>query len=68
MYHYLECGKNNIWLLNGYNEIDTPYGKGVSINNVLELQEIVDKQNTDIKIILRYEHLDGVGPYWSLQD
>ena len=33
-YHYTLCGLNNIYLLNGYTEYDTPYGKGVSINNV----------------------------------
>ena len=33
-YHYTLCGLNNIYLLNGYTEYDTPYGKGVSINNI----------------------------------
>jgi DNA-binding transcriptional regulator YiaG len=31
MYHYQSCGLNNIYLVNGYQEIDTPYGKAVSI-------------------------------------
>ena len=33
-YHYTLCGLKNIYLLNGYEEYETPYGKGVSINDV----------------------------------
>ena len=31
MYHYTECGLDNVWLENGYAMHDTPYGKGVSV-------------------------------------
>lgn len=34
MYHYTESGLQNIWLKNGYEEIDTDYGKGVSVHDV----------------------------------
>jgi DNA-binding transcriptional regulator YiaG len=34
IYHYTECGLNNIYLLNGYQFIDTPRGKAVSIKNI----------------------------------
>ena len=38
LYHFTECGLDNVWLVNGYNEIDTAYGKakvqGVSEQNV----------------------------------
>lgn len=34
MYHYTESGLLNVWLTNGYQEIDTPYGKAVHIENV----------------------------------
>jgi len=34
MYHYRECGLPNIYLLNGYREIQTPHGRGVSIVEV----------------------------------
>lgn len=33
-YHYTLCGLDNIYLLNGYEEYETPYGKGVSINDI----------------------------------
>ena len=33
MYHYRECGLDYVWLVNGYRTHDTPYGKGVSIDN-----------------------------------
>ena len=32
MYHYTECGLDNVWLENGYAMHRTPYGKGVSID------------------------------------
>lgn len=31
MYQYRECGLDNVWLENGYEVVDTPYGKGVSV-------------------------------------
>lgn len=33
-YHYTLCGLNNVYLLNGYEEYETPYGKGVVINDI----------------------------------
>jgi putative transcriptional regulator len=37
MYHYRECGLPNVYLLNGYREVETAYGRGVSIEGVEEL-------------------------------
>lgn len=37
MYHYTECGLDNVWLANGYNEIDTAYGKAFSVTAADEL-------------------------------
>jgi len=37
MYHYRECGLPNVFLLNGYREVETAYGRGVSIEGVEEL-------------------------------
>lgn len=34
IYHYTECGLNNQYLLNGYEDIDTDYGPSVLIHNV----------------------------------
>src|ERR1700738_5263066 len=34
MYHYRECGLPNVYLVNGYRETETPYGRGVSIEDV----------------------------------
>lgn len=34
MYHYRECGLRNVWLANGYEEHETPYGPGISIHDV----------------------------------
>jgi putative transcriptional regulator len=41
MYHYQECGLKNIYLVNGYQEIDTPYGKAVSIADVDGLNRVI---------------------------
>jgi DNA-binding transcriptional regulator YiaG len=34
MYHYRESGLPNVYLVNGYRETETPYGRGVSIEDV----------------------------------
>lgn len=41
MYHYTECGLDNVWLENGYTIHDTPYGKGVSISDADGLDKAV---------------------------
>lgn len=41
MYHYQSCGLNNIYLINGYQEIDTPYGNAVSIDDVEGLDRAI---------------------------
>lgn len=34
MYRYADAGLKNVWLANGYKLVETPYGKGVSIQDV----------------------------------
>ena len=34
MHHYTNCGLRNVYLKNGYQKIDTPYGKGVIIQDL----------------------------------
>ncbi|MEZ5708125.1 MAG: helix-turn-helix domain-containing protein [Blastomonas sp.] len=41
MYHYTESGLRNIWLANGYEEHETPYGRGVSFHNVEGLHRAI---------------------------
>lgn len=41
MYHYIESGLVNIWLKNGYVMQNTPYGKGVSIQDVEGLHKLI---------------------------
>lgn len=43
MYHYTECGLRNVWLKNGYVIHDTPYGKGVSIQDVEGLHKLIGR-------------------------
>lgn len=40
-YHYTECGLSNIYLQNGYQFIDTPRGKAVSIRDVDGLHKAI---------------------------
>lgn len=40
-YQYLECGLPNVWLANGYEISDTPYGRGVSIRDVHGLHRCI---------------------------
>ena len=41
MYHYRESGLPNVYLMNGYREIETPHGRGVSIQHVEELHRVI---------------------------
>ncbi|WP_142850539.1 DNA-binding transcriptional regulator [Telmatospirillum sp. J64-1] len=54
MYHYTECGLENVWLVNGYREIETGYGKAVSVPNSRALHQAIA---TDL--IHRKPHLSG---------
>lgn len=40
-YHYTECGLDNIFLKNGFNFIETPRGKSVSIKDVDGLHKAI---------------------------
>ena len=43
-YHYEECGLDNVWLINGFDFVDTPYGgKGVVIQNIDGLHQAIAK-------------------------
>lgn len=41
MYHYTGCGLDNVWLENGYKEWNTPYGKGVSVEDADSLHKLL---------------------------
>jgi len=43
-YHYTQCGLDDVYLMNGYHEQDTPYGKGVSIDNADDLHKAIAMQ------------------------
>ena len=40
MYHYTECGLDNVWLKNGYTERQTPYGCGVAVSDADQLHDV----------------------------
>jgi DNA-binding transcriptional regulator YiaG len=41
MHHYKESGLDNVWLENGYREHNTPYGRGVSIQDTESLHKVI---------------------------
>ena len=49
MYHYTSCGLHNIWLANGYNTRNTPYGKAVSIDNLTGLHQLIGMELVEYK-------------------
>ena len=44
MYHYRECGLDNVYLANGYREVETPYGPAVSIEDVYGLHKAIARE------------------------
>ena len=40
-YHYSESGLDYVWLVNGFERHDTPYGSGVSIHDVDGLHALI---------------------------
>lgn len=54
LYHYLESGLRNIWLVNGFTVYETDYGRGVSIDDVAGLHQVIAK-----RLIENKPHLSG---------
>jgi len=54
MYHYTESGLDYIWLVNGYEEVNTSYGEGVGVHNVEGLH-----QSIGLHIVQNRPHLTG---------
>lgn len=54
LYHYTLCGLGDVYLVNGFTRHDTPYGSGVSIEDVAGLHRVIAED-----IIRRRARLDG---------
>lgn len=39
--HYPECGLDDVYLLNGYETVETPYGSGIAVKDVDALREAI---------------------------
>jgi putative transcriptional regulator len=52
-YHYTESGLRNIYLLNGFETIDTPYGKATSIHDPEGLHQLIGSN------LCKKKHLTG---------
>ena len=44
MFHYTQCGLDNVWLENGYDVKTTPYGKAVAVHDVDGLHALLAAQ------------------------
>lgn len=44
MYHYIDSGLPNVWLVNGYRTIKSPYGKATSIDDVEGLHRSIGRR------------------------
>lgn len=53
-YHYSECGLNNVYLVNGFNTIDTSQGIATSIHNIEGLHKAIG-----MFLILNQKDLSG---------
>lgn len=52
MHHYRECGLQNVYLANGYREVDTQYGRGISIEDVEGLHLAIARDLVDSNPVL----------------
>ena len=46
-YHYVECGLANVWLQNGFEKRQTPYGEGVAISGIDGLHRCISRTLCD---------------------
>jgi DNA-binding transcriptional regulator YiaG len=69
MYHYQECGLDNVYLANGYREVETPYGPAVSIEDVYGLHKAIARglvntkptlSGTEVRFIRKFLELTQV--------
>jgi putative transcriptional regulator len=51
-YHYTQCGLDDVYLLNGYKRHQTPYGAGVTVEDVEGLHEVIAKHVSLNKALL----------------
>lgn len=52
LFHYQDCGLPNIWLRNGFDIMNTPFGEAVSIHNVTDLHAAIGLYLTENKVLL----------------
>lgn len=50
-YHYTDCGLDNVWLLGGVEEHETPFGTAISIRGVDALHEAIGRSIAKSKIM-----------------
>ena len=41
LYHYVECGLNDVWLMNGFERHDSPRGQSISIKGIDALHQAI---------------------------
>jgi len=46
-HHYVDCGLDNVWIEGGFEEVDSPYGKGISIQDLDGLHQCIARMLVD---------------------
>ena len=41
MHHYTNCGLDYVWLVNGFEHVETPHGGGIRIHDLAGLQRAI---------------------------
>ena len=49
LYHYLECGLEHVYLVNGFDRIESKRGTSIAIHNVEGLHRVIGEQLCDKK-------------------
>lgn len=52
--HYPECGLDDVYLLNGYEHVETAYGHGIAVKGLEELREAIA-----LRLVRRKKVLSG---------
>jgi DNA-binding transcriptional regulator YiaG len=47
LFHYTQCGLDNVWLANGYRAERTPYGRGFAVERMAELHDAIARWIVD---------------------
>lgn len=66
LYQYTGCGLDWVYLVNGYRVHETPYGEGISVQNVDGLHDLIARTIVTRPVRMRGQELRFMRSYWDL--